>query len=890
MSPTFVTKGYIEVWSAGRLVSQHTQETKAVEALLAHASTSETDTTYELRFPLKIVKVPGVRHPRTDTTAPTVPENLSATVLSSTSVRLDWEASTDTVGVAGYQVWRNAAPIETTTSLSYTAIGLTAATAYEFNVSAYDAAGNMSALSETVTATTSGSSNAAPVWQSIAQQELTTGTNYSLPIGSFVSDPEGQAVTVVQVSGVLPTGVTYNASTKVVSGTPTATSTPTVTFRASDGTNTADISIVFNCLGADTTAPSVPAGLAGTGISRQRIDLTWSASSDTAGTGQRSSGLAGYRLYRDGSLRTTLGPGVTNYSDTGLATGTSYSYTIAAVDAAGNASAQSAAIVVSTATNAEPEWVTPATLPETAHPLASDVTMRLLATDDDGDPITYSYDEPLPTGYAITELTNPLGALLTIAAGTAAGTVSFTAHAVDTTTSAAQADWDARTGGAGVVWAHTFATAYEVDNFRIRNDLNQNDPQNDFHVAMPYRASVSMSAGPNSCCDVYHSTDGPIAGQGSLVIRVPAADEAFERFVGNDCWRAGDNWYVAMQAAFGLAKPGLPIFLGVWRRPFAALNGNGDPRRGNGTGDPDINNAGKTPREFRPWVSEGGSPYATAEFRHGFYTHADYKTATEALNQTWDGDEYYIQYRMKMPSTRYQPTRQLPAYTGAAGARFYTNTGTPTARPAPQKLMWISTDTRGEQAQELVLSGLGRLTAAGGDYDAPYGFAGVYGSKQINFPDATGGRLIDPATGGYMTWPTTWITFMHRVKCGHSGPSTSSVGGDGIVQTWVARDGGPFVLMQDCQTIRWAFSGSGDPTHSYGWNCWEPTGYTNFLDELEWASPGGSPAARLAYCRDPSTRCVGAASNSPSTQQTYEIKFSQIIFSTQYIPPPGAGA
>lgn len=451
-----------EVWLRNTRIAVSATAQDAANALIAYANanTGTTDTTYEIRGPVIQVKVPGIRNPHTDVTPPTIPGSLAGSANSASTVLLTWLASTDANGVAGYQVWRDGSPVATTVATTFTDSGRAPGTTYVYNVSAYDATGNMSQLSNSATVTmAAGQSNNAPVWQNIAQQELTTGTNYSLNLTSLCSDADGQAIAMTQVAGTLPTGVAFNTSTKTVSGTPTAVLvTSSVTFRASDGITTVDKIIVFNCLAADTTAPTVPTGLSGLGISRQRIDLTWAASTDTAGTNQRSSGLVGYKLYRDGLLRVTLGL-VTSYSDTGLATGTSYSYTIASYDVAGNTSAQSSAAVVATSNNASPQWVTPAAINAIPYPVASNVTMRLFATDDDGDPIVYRYDAPLPTGFTITELTNPLGALLTIPAGTAQSAgYTFTAYAEDTSVIALPT-LTLSGGGSGKAW--TFGHAFK---------------------------------------------------------------------------------------------------------------------------------------------------------------------------------------------------------------------------------------------------------------------------------------------------------------------------------------------------------------------------------------------------------------------------------------------
>ncbi|BCB76115.1 hypothetical protein GCM10022251_67900 [Phytohabitans flavus] len=85
---------------------------------------------------------------------PTAPGNLTVTAKSSTSVSLSWTASTDNAGVTGYQVLRGGAVVATTAGTSATVTGLSPATAYSFQVTAQDAAGNTSPPSNTVSVTT----------------------------------------------------------------------------------------------------------------------------------------------------------------------------------------------------------------------------------------------------------------------------------------------------------------------------------------------------------------------------------------------------------------------------------------------------------------------------------------------------------------------------------------------------------------------------------------------------------------------------------------------------------------------------------------------------------------------------------------------------------------
>jgi hypothetical protein len=89
-----------------------------------------------------------------DTTAPTAPTNLSGTASGSSSVTLSWNPSTDNVSVAGYYVYRDGVQIASTALTSYQSTTLAPGATYTYTVVAYDAAGNKSAESTSVTVTT----------------------------------------------------------------------------------------------------------------------------------------------------------------------------------------------------------------------------------------------------------------------------------------------------------------------------------------------------------------------------------------------------------------------------------------------------------------------------------------------------------------------------------------------------------------------------------------------------------------------------------------------------------------------------------------------------------------------------------------------------------------
>lgn len=89
-----------------------------------------------------------------DTTAPTQPTNLSASAVSSSQINLNWTASTDSIGVIGYNIYRNGEYINNTAGISFNNTDLLASTTYSYYVVAYDAALNHSASSSIASATT----------------------------------------------------------------------------------------------------------------------------------------------------------------------------------------------------------------------------------------------------------------------------------------------------------------------------------------------------------------------------------------------------------------------------------------------------------------------------------------------------------------------------------------------------------------------------------------------------------------------------------------------------------------------------------------------------------------------------------------------------------------
>jgi hypothetical protein len=148
-----------------------------------------------------------------DTTAPSVPGGVTAAAAGSTAVDVSWQASTDDVGVTGYEVSRDGAVIApSVTTTSYHDSTVAASTTYSYTVRARDAAGNWSAASTPGTVTTpagggGGTTVTIPTDADVKVQSANPTTNYAtstLAVDGGV-DPEKDVYLRFPVTGLTGT-------------------------------------------------------------------------------------------------------------------------------------------------------------------------------------------------------------------------------------------------------------------------------------------------------------------------------------------------------------------------------------------------------------------------------------------------------------------------------------------------------------------------------------------------------------------------------------------------------------------------------------------------------------------------------------------------------------
>lgn len=99
---------------------------------------------------------------------------------------------------------------------------------------------------------------------------------------------------------------------------------------------------------ADVTAPTVPGSFVNSAATSTSVGLSWTASTDS---GAGTTGVAGYNIYRDGVKLNSTPLTSTSYTDTGLSVQGTYTYTVRAVDLAGNLSAPATSLTLITLSN-----------------------------------------------------------------------------------------------------------------------------------------------------------------------------------------------------------------------------------------------------------------------------------------------------------------------------------------------------------------------------------------------------------------------------------------------------------------------------------------------------------------------------------------------------------
>ena len=359
-----------------------------------------------------------------DTTAPTVPAGLTAT-LSGSTANLAWSPSTDSTGVTGYRVTRNGVAIIEVLNTFYNDTNLTPGT-YTYSVAAVDAAGNLSGSSTSATVTVPpppATDTTAPTVPAGLTATLSGSTaNLAWSPSTDSTGVTGYRVTRNGVAIIEVLNTFYN-DTNLTPGTYTYSVAAVDAAGNLSGSSTSATVTVPPPPATDTTAPTVPAGLTATVVG-STVSLGWTPSTD-------NTGVTGYRVTRGGIVRGTTND--TTFLESGLAAGT-HTYSVAAFDGAGNVSAESATTSATVAAAETLGFITPSVLPDAT--LGQSYLGYIVASDPPG-PSTFQFkvvSGKVPPGTRFVEntLANRPEARVT-GVPTARGTSSFTVEVRDGT-------------------------------------------------------------------------------------------------------------------------------------------------------------------------------------------------------------------------------------------------------------------------------------------------------------------------------------------------------------------------------------------------------------------------------------------------------------------------
>jgi fibronectin type 3 domain-containing protein len=277
----------------------------------------------------------------TDTTPPSMPSNLAISSLRCNQLTFSWSPSSDQnapnqgiSGLSGYFVYRDEVLLQFVNSTSFTDGNVVEGNVYRYRVSAVDAASNESAQSSLLEAAVPSCASSPATNLKIVVSNGKVGLQWS-----------GTPGALYQVENAINFGSPWyrvDAPTTSFSSTNLACD-PTRMYRVALFTNTPTYLANYSINIRDTTPPGIPAPLSVSAVSAAQVDLSWTPVLDVgtfdSGQGQTyTSGLDRYLIYRDGTYLKSEPANVTSATDRSVASGVQYTYSVAAIDKAGNVS------------------------------------------------------------------------------------------------------------------------------------------------------------------------------------------------------------------------------------------------------------------------------------------------------------------------------------------------------------------------------------------------------------------------------------------------------------------------------------------------------------------------------------------------------------------------
>jgi len=291
---------------------------------------------------------------RVDNTAPAKPSGLIPTVAS--AITLSWDRNTLENDINGYRIYRLGGAVATqpafdtniyigrTGSTSYADTNVIADYNYWYRIIAFDYSDNNSVASDSTSRATPTSTGALSAPSVSSSTHPSTSAWYSADditvSWSAVSGATNYSWSIDTNSGTDPDN-SADGNVLTASYTDKADGTWYFHIKATNGSTWG--TLAHFTINIDKTAPAIPADLSASANADGSIALSWSAASDTGG-----SGIYGYEIYRGTSAGFSIGTAIgtatsTSYTDaaSNLSAGTVYYYKIKAKDNASNLSSLS---------------------------------------------------------------------------------------------------------------------------------------------------------------------------------------------------------------------------------------------------------------------------------------------------------------------------------------------------------------------------------------------------------------------------------------------------------------------------------------------------------------------------------------------------------------------
>ncbi|HCX22779.1 MAG TPA: hypothetical protein DHN29_12740 [Cytophagales bacterium] len=278
-----------------------------------------------------------------DTTAPSAPSNLVVVATTATTVSLQWDASTDNVGVNDYLILQDGVPEDSTGNTAITISDLSANSEYVFQIIARDVSGNSSSGSE-ITATTSEEEDFTPPSAPANLMLLETTSSTVSFQWDASTDDVGVNDYLIYQDGVLIDSTSDTEMT--IEGLMSNTSYNFYVEARDESGNRSESSEVLSITTEqefveDITAPSTPGNLRISNSSTSSITLEWDESFDDIGVNR-------YVVFQDNDPSDSTGQTTITIED--LPAGRNLSFHVVAKDAAGNTSSSSNTVLLSTIT------------------------------------------------------------------------------------------------------------------------------------------------------------------------------------------------------------------------------------------------------------------------------------------------------------------------------------------------------------------------------------------------------------------------------------------------------------------------------------------------------------------------------------------------------------